>query len=338
MGIKLSILDQSVISPGETALQAFQHTIELAQKAEQLGYHRFWVSEHHDSNLVAGSSPEVLIAYLLAKTERIRIGSGGIMLQHYSPYKVAENFNVLASLASGRVDLGVGRTPGGFPLSIRALQQGISNPASLTEKLVELEQFIHNRLDEGHPLVGLVASPVAPHPAEMYLLGSSVASAELAARRGYSYVFAQFINNDESVAIQAFDTYRNLFNSENSPGPEAILAVPVIVAKTDEEAKRLADDYKIVRIHLESGRTITVSSVEHAEEYGRQAEEAFTIEILQAYVIHGSSETVRKHLLEKQQKYGVDEFIIIASIKDAEKRIRSFELLKEAFSEIPVNE
>ena len=124
MTLKLSILDLSPLYDSETAAQAFRRTIELAQKAEAWGYHRFWVSEHHGSDRVVGSSPEVLISHLLAKTERIRVGSGGVMLQHYSPYKVVENFNVLASLAPGRVDLGIGRGPGGMPQSTRALQQG----------------------------------------------------------------------------------------------------------------------------------------------------------------------------------------------------------------------
>ena len=140
-GLTLSILDQSPVNDTETAAEAFQHTIELATKAEAWGYHRFWVSEHHGSERVMGSSPEVLIAHLLAKTTRIRVGSGGVMLQHYSPYKVAENFNVLASLAPGRVDLGIGRGPGGLPRSTRALQQGLGNRGQpFAEKLLELEQ------------------------------------------------------------------------------------------------------------------------------------------------------------------------------------------------------
>ena len=122
--LKLSILDQSPLYPGETPADALQHTIELAARGEEWGYHRFWVTEHHGSNRVMGSSPEVLVSHLLAKTSRIRVGSGGVMLQHYSPYKVAENFNVLASLAAGRVDLGIGGGPGGLPLSTRALKNG----------------------------------------------------------------------------------------------------------------------------------------------------------------------------------------------------------------------
>ena len=173
VGLKLSILDQSPVNQAETGVEAFEHTVELAQKAEEWGYQRFWVAEHHGSNRVMGSSPEVLIDHLLAKTTRIRVGSGGVMLQHYSPYKVAENFNVLASLAPGRVDLGIGRGPGGLPRSTRALQQETGygeNP--FLEKLLELKRFLHNQLEDDHPLHGLQASPVPPQPAGLVSPGN----------------------------------------------------------------------------------------------------------------------------------------------------------------------
>ena len=172
--LKLSILDQSPVSETETATQGFQHTIELAKKAEEWGYHRFWVAEHHGSSGVMGSSPEVLVSHLLAKTTRIRVGSGGVMLQHYSPYKVAENFNVLASLAPGRVDLGIGGGPGGLPDSTRALQQETgTGEKPLSEKLLELNRFLSDQLDEDHPLHGLRASPVPSRPADLFLLGTT---------------------------------------------------------------------------------------------------------------------------------------------------------------------
>ncbi|MDO3677208.1 LLM class flavin-dependent oxidoreductase [Paenibacillus ehimensis] len=334
MGLKLSILDQSPFDEGKTAVDAFRHTVALARKAEELGYHRFWVSEHHDSAAVAGSSPEVLIAYLLAQTERIRIGSGGVMLQHYSPYKVAENFNVLASLAPGRVDLGIGRAPGGLPRSTKALQQetaGQSRP--LADKLIELEQYLTDTLPGDHPLQGLKAIPVPAEPADLYLLGTTPASAELAASRGIPYVFAQFINGDEAIVRQSLDTYRNRFAPRKSLRPEAILALSVIVADTDEEAKRLAADAKLVKIHLESGRTITVKTVEHAEEFGRQSEEKYTIEVKDADVVHGSKETVRAKLLDIQRKYGVDELILILAQKEFGQRLQALSELKEAFAE-----
>ncbi|BBI31637.1 LLM class flavin-dependent oxidoreductase [Cohnella abietis] len=336
MAIKLSILDQTLINKDESPTEAFQHTIELAQKADQWGYHRFWVSEHHDSDLVAGSSPEVLISHLLAKTERIRVGSGGVMLQHYSPYKVAENFNVLASLSPSRVDLGIGRAPGGLPHSIRALQAGKTDNATLSEKIVELISYTHNQLPPEHPLTGLKASPLPASPADVYFLGASRSSAEIAASLGLPYVFAQFINNDESEALLAFETYRSGFQPVYGERPQALLTVPVIVADTDEEAQQLANEYQIVRIHLKSGRVITVGSVEHAEEYGRQADEEFTIDAQQAYVVHGSKSKVREQLLEAQRKYGVDEFIIISTVRNAAKRLRSYELLMEAFVEAKV--
>jgi luciferase family oxidoreductase group 1 len=206
-------LDQSPIYPGETSEEAFQHTIRLAQLSRSLGFRRFWVSEHHDSEQVAGSSPEVLISHLLAKTESIRIGSGGIMLQHYSPYKVAENFNVLASLAPGRVDLGVGRAPGGLPRSTQALQQGGPRPNFLTDKIIELENYVHNRLEEDHPLAGLKAGPLPGTPPELYVLGASVASAEIAAELGLPYVFSLFINGKQGWRWKLIRAYRSGFNT-----------------------------------------------------------------------------------------------------------------------------
>ncbi|WP_219838509.1 LLM class flavin-dependent oxidoreductase [Paenibacillus sp. R14(2021)] len=337
MGITLSILDQTPIFPGETAPEAFRHTITLAQRAEALGYRRFWVSEHHDSNFVGGSSPEVLIAHLLAKTERITIGSGGIMLQHYSPYKVAENFNVLASLAPGRVDLGIGRAPGGLPRSTQALQRGVQDPPTLTEKIVELEQFIHDKLEADHPLAGLKATPLPETAPELYVLGTSVASAEIAASHGLPYVFSQFINSDEEVALQAFAAYRAQFNEAHGRRPEAIFALSVIVAGSDEEAEQLAGDQKLVKIHLASGRTLTVATIEQAEEYGKQSNEKYRIEVKAPEITKGAKETVRDRLLELQRKFGVEEFIVTTAVPDFQKRLRSFELLKEAFAEVSVS-
>ncbi|GED72743.1 hypothetical protein BRE01_64450 [Brevibacillus reuszeri] len=334
MGIRLSILDQTPIFAGESPTEAFHHTIELAQLAERLGYHRFWVSEHHDSDRVAGSSPEVLISYLLANTNKIRIGSGGVMLQHYSPYKVAENFNVLAALAPGRIDLGIGRAPGGLPRSTRALQQGIVEPATLAEKLLELEQYLHNRLDDAHPHAGIIAAPVVDIPAELYVLGTSVASAEIAAESGLPYVFALFINSDEQIALDAFEAYKRNFQSKNGRVPQPILALSVIVADSTDEAEELAGGYELVKIKLASGKTLTVGTKELAEEFGRQSNAAYTIETQQAQITRGTKEFVRTKLLELQQKFAVDELIVVSTnVQNFEQRKRSYVFLKDAFSE-----
>jgi luciferase family oxidoreductase group 1 len=333
-GIRLSILDQTPILPGETAAQAFRHTIELARLAEQLGYYRFWVSEHHDSDRVAGTSPEVLISHLLAKTERIRIGSGGVMLQHYSPYKVAENFNVLASLAPGRVDLGVGRAPGGLPRSTRALQQGVTESATLSEKLAELQHYVANKVPEGHPLAGIVAGPIAEWPADIYVLGTSEASAEIAAESGLPYVFALFINSDGQTASDAFAAYLERFRPNNGSSPKPILALSVIVADSEEEAQELAGEYKLFKIKLAGGRTLTVGTIEQAEEYGRQSNEEYSIATQQAQIVKGTKASVRAQLLELQEAYGVEEMIVVTTnVKHFEQRKRSYTLLKEAFAE-----
>lgn len=334
MALKFGILDQSIVFPGQTPAEALGNTVKLAQIAETLGYERFWVSEHHDNGEFAGSSPEVLIAYLLAHTKNIRIGSGGVMLQHYSPYKVAENFNVLASLAPGRVELGIGRAPGGLPRSTKALQY--SDQRKLEEKLEEVAIFLHGPAGTDHPLSGLKANPIPPHPADVYLLGTSIASAELAAERGLPYVFALFINNDPDTAQQAFELYRSKFNDERGVGPKPILALSVIAADTEKEALELAGDFKSVRVTLSSGKTVNVGSVAKAEEFARQAGEGFTYEVRDADITKGTKEAVRERIFEFRERYGVEEFIFTTIVNDFVQRVRSFTLIKEAFEELTV--
>jgi len=333
MALKLGILDQSIVFPGQTSKQALENTIKLAQVAEGLGYERFWVSEHHDSPQVVGSSPEVLISHLLARTERIRIGSGGVMLQHYSPYKVAENFNILALLAPDRVDLGIGRAPGGLPRSTKALQKGITQADALDDKLVELVQFVHGAVGEEHPLAGLQASPIPDVPAQIHLLGTSVSSAELAAKLGLPYVYALFINNDSEALQQTLEAYRNNFNRAGGAEPRIILALSVIATDTEEEAAELAGSLKSIRVTLASGKAVNVSSLEQAAEFARQAGETYETEEREIEIIKGTKETVRQRLLEFTERYGTEELIFTSVVPDFEKRVRSFTLIKEAFEE-----
>ena len=359
LDFKLSILDQSPIHGAETSSDALRHTIELAQKAEEWGYHRFWVAEHHGSGRVMGSSPEVLVSHLLAHTSRIRVGSGGVMLQHYSPYKVAENFNVLASLAPGRVDLGIGRGPGGLPSSTAALRRGVLRQAqdernggrqyepamTLAEKLDELRQFLQGELEPEHPLHGLTASPMPPQPPGLFLLGTTRSSGDMAAELAIPYVFALFLNNDEDEMAEAVRRYQSGFAQpgfvpQGTPPPQpfpdgresrvcpyTMLALPIIVSDTGEEAARHAAKIQVVRITLDSGRTLTVGSVEAGEEFGRQSGEGYEITVRQAGVIHGNPESVRRQLLEVCRKYNADEIIAVTAIDSFEKRLRSFELL-----------
>ena len=278
------------------------------------------------------------------------MGSGGVMLQHYSPYKVAENFNVLSSLAPGRVDLGIGRGPGGLPRSTAALRRGDREPSmSLAEKLNELRRFLADEMEPEHPLHGLQASSLAPEPPDLYLLGTTRSSGDMAAEMGMPYVFALFLNNDEEEMAEAVRRYQAGFGRKGAsplrtfPGgggsgsgsgsgsgaesPYTMLALPIIVADSDEEAAELAAKIQVVRIRLESGRTLTVGSVEGGEEFGRQSGEGYEIIVRQAGVVHGTPESVKSQLLDVHRRHGANEIIAVTAVDSFEKRLRSFELL-----------
>ncbi|MGM0923349.1 MAG: LLM class flavin-dependent oxidoreductase [Bacillota bacterium] len=330
MSIKLSILDQSPIGENETAADALKQTVDLAILAEKWGYHRFWVSEHHNSEELAGSAPEALISYLLAKTKQIRIGSGGVMLQHYSPYKVAEIFNVLSSLAPGRVDLGIGKAPGGLPLSTRALQQNLLNGGqSIQGKLSDLKSLMHNSLHEKHELYGVKAYPIPPESAHLFLLGASKNSAKLAAELNISFVYAQFINSDPNELKKSLQAYLN----GGGNNQDFHLALSIIVADTDREAENLRGESKLIRVNLESGRHVTVKSIEQAEKFAEQAGESYSIEEQEALIIYGSKETVRRQVLELQNSLGINEIIVSTPLVNVEAKQKSFSLLGEAFTE-----
>ncbi|WP_018394974.1 MsnO8 family LLM class oxidoreductase [Bacillus sp. 37MA] len=328
MVYKLGLLDQSPIYPSASAFDALQKTINLAQKAEEWGYSRFWVSEHHHTEKLAGSSPEVLISYLFARTNSIRIGSGGVMLQHYSPYKVVENFHVLSTLAPGRVDLGIGKAPGGLPLSTKALQFGTMNDGTDFEsRLAFLDKLIENSVDESHPLAGIQATPEPPEKPEKFLLGASAGSAEMAAKLGWNYVFARFIDSDITVLEKAARVYRNIY-----PNGRFVVSVAVVAAPSQQEAEQLAGDQKIVKVHLQSRRTVTVQSVEQAENYGKQAGESYKIEERKANIIAGTPLFVKDVLTHLHKTYQVDEFILHVPIHQENERIRSFQLLSPLYA------
>jgi luciferase family oxidoreductase group 1 len=333
LNLTLSILDQSPVHEDDDAAQAFQHTIELATKADGWVYHRYWVAEHHSSDRVMGSSPEVLISHLLAKTSRIRVGSGGVMLQHYSPYKVAENFNVLASLAPGRVDLGIGRGPGGLPQSTMALQEAVAGERSIGDKITELRNFLAGDLSEDHPLHGLMASPRPPESAGLYLLGTSVSSAEMAAEFGIPYVFALFLNSDQDVMTDAMKTYHSRSEASGPGQKRAMLALPVVVAESADDAAAYDAEIKVVRITLESGRTLTAGNLESAKNFGKQSGEMFEINVTDAPVVHGAPKLALQKLLDIQTLHNVEEIVVVTAINDFERRLRSYELLSQAMTE-----
>lgn len=323
MGYKIGILDQSPVIENLSNYGILQKTVQLAQKAEKWGYERFWVSEHHNSEDVLGSAPEILVPYLLAKTNTIRIGSGGVMLQHYSPYKVAEAFQVLATLEPGRVDLGVGKGPGGLPLSTKALQFGTVNTGEdFEERLTFLQQVLNDNIPANHPLAGIKAIPKPPKQQELILLGASPNSARLASKLGLTFSFASFFNSDDRSLAEAAEAYK-----ENYKGGRFILAVSAIAAPTSEEARRLAGQQQLVKVHLKSGRVLTLQNEEAAEKFGKESGEEYEVKVHQANFIAGSPTEVKEELDRLHHQYGVDEFIIHTPVKDDQARILSYELL-----------
>jgi luciferase family oxidoreductase group 1 len=215
-----------------------------------------------------------------------------------------------------------------MPRSTRALQQGIGDQTQpFGEKLLELERFLHNRLEETHPLYGLRVSPVPPQPAEVFLLGTTTASAAQAASLGMPYVFAQFLNSDATTMDESLATYHACFDTTKRQPPRTLLALSVIAADTDEEARQYASDIKMVRIRLASGRTFSVGSLTAAEEFARQAQENYTVTMHQMNVVYGTRDTVLQQLCDMQRRYNVEEMILVTAIKDFPKRLHSYELL-----------
>jgi luciferase family oxidoreductase group 1 len=327
MTYHLSLLDKSPIESGRTAAQALQLTAQLAGRAEQLGYHRFWVAEHHNIDGLASSAPEVLIAYLLARTSKIRIGSGGVMLQHYSAYKVAETFNLLASLAPGRVDLGVGKAPGGFPVATRALQSSVdpSRRRDFADQLADINTYLAAEPDPDRARATPIPT-VAPH---RFLLGASVDSAELAARQGWTLVFAGHLNGDRDNLRRTFEAYGRATN-----GQVPILALAAFAADNAAHAHERVGELRIVKLFLPDGQSVNVGTQEQAAEFARQSGFAdFHTEEKVPTVLHGTARQIREELDELHALFGVSEFILDTPALTASERLNSIELLaKERLS------
>lgn len=330
--MRLSILDQTPIAEGTTAAAALANSIDLARVGDRLGYHRYWAAEHHASPALAGAAPEILLAAAGAVTSRIRLGSGGIMLPHYSPLKVAETFSLLSGLYPGRVDLGVGRAPGSDQRTAFALQRDRrqASPNDFPNQLAELLGYLEDELPAGHAFADLARTlPGAPETPAVWLLGSSPDSAAWAAETGLPYCFADFINSD-GVAIAA--QYRRAF----SPGlrgatPYTMVALWTVCAATDAEAERLASSSRMMLAHLLQGVLIPVPSPETAAAWLAANPAAATRRGRR--LIAGSPATVRAGIEAAVAEYGADEAMLVNIVHDHAARVRSYELVAGAFSE-----
>jgi luciferase family oxidoreductase group 1 len=329
--MKLSVLDQSPISEGFTGAHALRNTLDLARLSEQLGYARYWLAEHHGTPMLACSSPEVMIASIASITRHMRIGSGGVMLPHYSPLKVAETFSILSALFPGRVDLGIGRAAGTDHSTAFALQRDRREPApdDFLEQLAELLGYLENRMPTGHPFARLTALPGRPHVPDVWLLGSSAQSAQWAADSGLPYCFADFINPEGAAYAKL---YRNRFRaSEILTAPRVMVAGFAICAETDEDAQRIASSARMTRALLNQGQLIPVPSIDKALLFLAQHGPSPDTVARPRRAIVGAPAAVKKGIEELADLYGAEEAMIVTITYHHADRRRSYELIAEAF-------
>jgi len=333
---RLSVLDQSPVPEGATGADALANTLDLARLADTLGYHRYWLAEHHGGPSLAGPSPEALIGPVASATSRIRVGSGGVMLPHYSPFKVAETFSVLAGLFPGRIDLGIGRASGTDPMTTFALQRDrrTAMPDDFPQQLAELLAHYDGGFPADHPFARLGRTlPGGEEQPDVWLLGSSPQSAIWAAQLGLPYAFADFINPE---GAHAAGQYRERFEpSARLAAPRVAVAVWAICAETDEEAQRLASSSRMTFTLLRQGRLIPVPPPEKALRF--LATEEGRGGAARRGVI-GSPETVRAGIEEVAARYGAEEVIVVTITWDHAARRRSYALIADAFGLAPAGD
>jgi luciferase family oxidoreductase group 1 len=334
---RLSVLDQSPVSAGSTPADALANSVSLARHVDALGYDRLWVSEHHAMATLASSAPEILLARMGGETTRIRLGSGGIMLPHYAPLKVAEVFSTLAAFYPGRIDLGLGRAPGGGPIesaALRRVRTG-SQPDDFPEQLSELLAFLHGGFPASHPFSRIQLAPQPPEAPQVWLLGSSLWSAMAAADYGLPYAFAHFFSGESTR--EAVELYKHRFQpGETASGsilkPHTMAAVGVICASTQAEADYLLQSVRLLQLRIRQNDRRPIAAPDEAAgellQFGPQAPDRGEF----PRVFAGPPEVVRERLLDMAARLQLDELMINTITWDHEARLRSYTLLAQAFA------
>nr|WP_042193165.1 LLM class flavin-dependent oxidoreductase [Kibdelosporangium sp. MJ126-NF4]CEL20603.1 Luciferase-like monooxygenase [Kibdelosporangium sp. MJ126-NF4]CTQ89514.1 Luciferase-like monooxygenase (EC 1.14.-.-) [Kibdelosporangium sp. MJ126-NF4] len=342
----LSVLDQSPVPSGSTPADALRHSLDLAVLADRLGYHRYWCAEHHASVFQAGAAPEIMIGQILARTSGIRVGSGGVLLPYYSPYRVAEVFRVLHALYPDRVDLGVGKAHLSKVPVVEALRRDAAVPGAgddFTDKVQELRTFILGEdFPPGHPFAGLRPSPAMPGAPDVWILGSSRSSAQSSGALGFPYVYAHFLGPDHTA--EAARVYRESFvPHQDGDSPRFILGIGVYCADTEAEAHALFASHRLFRHRMANGVLAQVPSPQQAiDELGRDVAlmadpgdadpEEHSAWVRNAV---GSPEQVSRRITELADVSGAEEVILVNSIHDHKARLRCYELLADSFDLTP---
>ncbi|AZP04417.1 MAG TPA: LLM class flavin-dependent oxidoreductase [Candidatus Jeotgalibaca pullicola] len=333
--VKLGILDYAQIDEGSNAQTALKNTVELAQLAESLGYERFWMAEHHNVPAFASSSPELVMMRLADATERIRIGSGGVMIPHYSPYKVAENFRVLEAFHPGRIDLGMGNTVG-TALVNRTLNENKKSKLNYEQSVIDLKKYLSDEEDAEHRFAAITANPVISTIPQMWVLSTSVRNAKMAAKQGVGYTFGLFpiAGIDKlNIGIQAAKIYREEFKpSAFMLEPKVSVAPFVVVAETNKLAKEYAEALDFWLLGTDNfGQLREFPSVETARSYAYSEKEKAIIQANRTRMVIGDVQNVRRQLNELIDQFKADEVLLVPLMPGLEARKKAIELLAEVF-------
>ena len=320
----LSLLDLAPVPSGTAPAEALRRTVNLAQRAEELGYQRFWLAEHHGMAAIGSSSPEILIEHVASATKTIRVGSGGIMLPNHAPLRIAEAFQTLEALHPGRIDLGIGRAPGSDPVTSSALRP--FDAEQFPDQLMELVALSSGSFPPGHPFHKVRVVPAGVPLPPIWLLGSSGASARLAANAGMGYSFASHFS--PTPAAPAVRAYRENFRpSARFPRPHAILAVSVVCADNEAEAERLALTGQLSFVRVRRGEFEPLPSPEEALAYEYSPEDRAIAAAWRQLVLIGTAGTVKKRIEEMAASTEADEVMVMTLIHDPAARLRSYELI-----------
>ena len=331
MNLRLSILDQSPIISGHTPAQAVAQTVQLAQAADALGYHRYWLAEHHAVAALADPCPEILLTRVASATNRIRVGTGGVLLPYYSALKVAEVFRMLEALFPGRIDLGLGRAPGGDLLTAQALSNGQYSAADhFAEQVQDLVGFLDDALPAEHAFARVKAMPAGPAAPPIWLLGSSDYSGALAAVLGLRFAFAHFISAQGGDSVTR--AYKERFQpSARDAAPHAVVCVFVICAETAAEAEKLASCVDLRRLQMAQGLNTPIPTLAQAESQRYSERELAYIRSQRARTVIGDPSQVRARLLQLREQFNADELMILTITGDYASRLKSYQLLAREF-------